>query len=65
MTITIISGGATGVDSLAERYAKENGIDCKVFEAKWNKYGKYDEDAGTDRNALSNINIARLHVRGT
>ena len=27
----IISGGARGADSLAERYAKENGILLKVF----------------------------------
>lgn len=30
-TDRIISGGAKGADSLAERYAKENGVDFEVF----------------------------------
>ena len=36
----IISGGARGADSLAERYAKENNIPIKVFPANWDMYGK-------------------------
>jgi len=36
----IISGGARGADSLAERYAEYYGIPIKVFKADWNKYGK-------------------------
>lgn len=36
----IVSGGAYGVDSLAERYAKENGIVMKVFYPEYEKYGK-------------------------
>jgi hypothetical protein len=37
---TLISGGAKGADSLAEQFAKENEIDCKIFEAEWDKFGK-------------------------
>ncbi len=36
----IVSGGASGVDSMAERYANENGISVKVFQADWKKYGR-------------------------
>ena len=32
----ICSGGAKGVDSLAEKYAEENNIPIKVFPAEWN-----------------------------
>lgn len=47
--IQIISGGAKGVDSLAERFAKENGIDFKLFLPEWNTFGKF---AGKVRNKL-------------
>jgi len=59
----IVSGGANGVDSLAEQLAKEFNKKMKVFPAKWddlshpdarirtNKYGKkYDANAGHRRN---------------
>lgn len=36
----IVSGGAKGVDILAEQWANENGISVKVFIAEWDKYGK-------------------------
>lgn len=45
--IEIVSGGARGVDSLAERLANEEGFILKVFPADWNKYGK---SAGPIRN---------------
>jgi hypothetical protein len=32
----IVSGGARGVDSLAERFAEEQDIPLKVFPADWN-----------------------------
>lgn len=35
--IVIVSGGARGADSLAERYAKEKGYPLKVFPAEWDK----------------------------
>ena len=43
----IVSGGASGIDSLAEKYAKEFDIPIKIFYAKWKKYGK---KAGPHRN---------------
>lgn len=36
----IVSGGAKGVDELAERYAKEKGIPVKVFEPDYETHGK-------------------------
>ena len=32
----IVSGGANGADSLAEKYAKENNISAKIFYPDWN-----------------------------
>lgn len=42
----IISGGATGADAMAERFSKENGIECQVFLPDWSKGG------GPARNTL-------------
>jgi hypothetical protein len=36
----IVSGGARGVDSLGERFAKENGFQLTVFPADWKSYGR-------------------------
>lgn len=36
----IISGGAPGVDTLGEQYAKKHGWSIKRFPADWNKYGR-------------------------
>lgn len=44
----IVSGGARGVDSIAEACAVHHGLDVLVFEADWNQYGK---SAGMIRNA--------------
>ncbi len=38
--IVIISGGATGADTLGEQYAKERGYSLQQFPAQWEKYGK-------------------------
>ncbi len=38
--ITIVSGYCRGVDSLAERYAKENNYKLDIFLADWEKYGR-------------------------
>ena len=46
--VIIISGHATGADSLGERYAKEKGLECDTHPADWNRYGK---SAGYRRNA--------------
>ena len=43
----IVSGGAEGADTLAERYADEHGIAMKVYPANWALYGK---SAGYRRN---------------
>jgi len=45
----IISGGAKGADSLAEKYAKENKIDIIIHRANWSTYGRL---AGPIRNKL-------------
>ena len=43
----IVSGGAEGADTLAERFAKEKGIKMTVVKPDWSKYGK---SAGVIRN---------------
>ena len=45
----IISGGAKGADSLAERFADYWGFPQPIFKPEWNKYGK---SAGFIRNQL-------------
>lgn len=45
--IVIVSGGARGVDSLAEAYAEERGYIKAIFPADWDRYGK---SAGYRRN---------------
>lgn len=45
--LSIISGGAPGVDSIAEQYAHENDIPYKIYLADWEKHGK---KAGPIRN---------------
>ena len=44
---TIISGGARGADTLAIKYAKENGLQFERYNADWGLYGK---SAGPIRN---------------
>jgi hypothetical protein len=43
----VISGGAHGVDAIAQWWAKRNKIPCQVLKPKWNEYGK---PAGVIRN---------------
>lgn len=38
--IEIVSGGASGVDTLARQYAEENKLQFKEFHADWAQYGK-------------------------
>lgn len=57
----IVSGGARGVDSLAERYAHENGMDLHVIRAQWEKYGKA---AGPIRNEEMHKYISSFEHRG-
>jgi hypothetical protein len=44
----IISGGATGADTLSEQYAKEKGIPTVIFVPDWKNKGK---SAGFIRNS--------------
>ena len=46
--VIVVSGGATGADSLGERYAVERGLQIERHPADWDKYGK---SAGPRRNA--------------
>lgn len=45
--VLIVSGGAKGVDSMAEQYAKEHKIPTQIFYPDWDKYKK---GAGLMRN---------------
>ena len=45
--VRIISGGAPGVDSMAERFAKEYNIPTTVYKADWETFGR---SAGYIRN---------------
>lgn len=45
--IQIVSGCASGADSLGERYAREKGYSLMRFPADWGKYGR---SAGIRRN---------------
>ncbi len=38
--VTLVSGHAKGVDTMAEHYASEKKIPIKVFPAEWKRYGK-------------------------
>jgi hypothetical protein len=46
--IEIVSGGAKGVDAMAEQFAQERNIPVKIFPADWKAYGRA---AGRTRNA--------------
>jgi hypothetical protein len=48
----IVSGGATGADSIATEWAKDYGIPYLVFPAKWRdpETGEFDRGAGFRRN---------------
>lgn len=46
--VIIVSGHASGADSLGERYAQDHGLACDIHPADWDKHGKA---AGPIRNA--------------
>lgn len=46
--VGVVSGGANGVDKMAERWAKEQGLECRVFPAEWG----HGRAAGPIRNKL-------------
>jgi hypothetical protein len=43
----VVSGGASGVDTLGERFARERGIPVRRFPADWSRFGR---SAGPRRN---------------
>ncbi len=53
----VISGGATGADAMAEKWAKRHSIPMQIFRPDWKKYGKA---AGIMRN--TDIINACTHV---
>ena len=59
--IVIVSGGATGTDAMAEKFADENFCRKKIFPAEWEKYGKR---AGYIRNRAMHEYISRRPNRG-
>jgi predicted Rossmann fold nucleotide-binding protein DprA/Smf involved in DNA uptake len=48
----VVSGGATGVDSEAEREARALGHEVYVIRAQWIQNGRYIKSAGKQRNPL-------------
>lgn len=46
--LTVVSGGARGIDKLAEEWAENNVLKTKIYEADWDRDGK---SAGFMRNA--------------
>lgn len=55
----IIHGGAKGADSLAEAWAKEEGIHTAVVTARWGTYGK---KAGYLRNSAMSLLLPDLVI---
>mgnify|MGYP000860885121 FL=1 len=53
----IISGGAKGADSLAEKWAHQNNIETLIFKPEWDRYGK---QAGYLRNKDIILNSDRV-----
>lgn len=47
---TLVSGGAKGADSMAQRWAKENGKSILIIYPEWHTKGYYDAGAGFKRN---------------
>lgn len=59
--VMIVSGGARGADSLAERYAREKNYPLRVFPARWDELGK---SAGYIRNREMHEFISHSPKRG-
>ena len=59
--IIIVSGCATGADTLGEHYAEVRGYQVERYPAQWrDANGKYDKGAGVKRNALMADNADAL-----
>lgn len=59
--IEIVSGGCSGADALAERYAHSHGYPLQIFPADWSRYGKR---AGYVRNREMHAYISTFAERG-
>lgn len=59
--VTIVSGGAYGADSLAEKYALDNDLPLVLFRANWDRDGNA---AGFKRNARMHEYISQFEKRG-
>ena len=59
--IEIVSGGASGTDAMAERYAHDHGYSLQIFPAEWSRYGKR---AGYVRNREMHSYISTFTDRG-
>lgn len=59
--IEIVSGGCSGTDALAERYAHERACSLQIFPADWSRYGKR---AGYVRNREMHAYISIFPERG-
>lgn len=57
---TVLSGCAQGVDSLGERWAKDNGVPVERYPAQWYVNGVLDRAAGHKRNRLMGDNADAL-----
>jgi predicted Rossmann-fold nucleotide-binding protein len=40
MPFVLLTGGATGADTLAARWAKEHNVPCEVYPANWQLHGR-------------------------
>lgn len=59
--IIIVSGCATGADTLGEQYAEARGYQVERYPAQWrDANGRYDKGAGVKRNALMADNADAL-----
>ena len=43
----MVHGGAAGADSLAGEWARDRGVECRVYRARWDEHGR---SAGPRRN---------------
>lgn len=59
--IVVVSGGASGTDKMAERYANEHNYALKVVEADWNRF---KNSAGYIRNEEMHKFISGFKDRG-
>lgn len=50
--VTVVHGGANGVDSMVHQLAASIGIPVEVHRAEWRPYGIYNPQAGRYRNQV-------------